>query len=486
MKKTIFVVVLALALTFAFAAGAFARQASSLRAAWTTTRGSIRLVARTPGTAWVASGTSNIGSNTVSPGAHANYLATTAKCGICHSVHRAAGDGTKLLPTANATCSGCHVGSTAVTAKIITWADVDLTWVPSYDESGNVTNEAAAGGGGGPHNDPVWDTALEAGATEYPMPSYELEPFSRYGCQTRRCHATNPHGANSSKYKIFAAKLLFNNTPAQDSEEYPELVEAGHTATYGGDDAIFDDYGATDAAVMRFVFANPTIVQANMVTGDIKIKKTGEAAFRAPDAAETHALVAGLTCGRPSNPGTGEDECHAEASYAIIDKGIKENRNHATKITGNDNSLPAWPNAANGGSNNYFRTDNTGGEADGWGGNDNRDSKTGHVAGSFVATAGAGSYAPISGCTSCHDQTDSANTVAGKFTFPHGQTPTGMTNATAVGGATGTGVRSRIWSGWSGSIIATKTVTDSTTKAYDGQCLKCHRDGAGEGIGLTK
>ena len=61
-----------------------------------------------------------------------------------------------------------------------------------------------------------------------------------------------------------------------------------------------------------------------------------------------------------------------------------------------------------------------------------------------------------------------------------------MTNATAVGGATGTGVRSRIWSGWSGSIIATKTVTDSTTKAYDGQCLKCHRDGAGEGIGLTK
>ena len=48
------------------------------------------------------------------------------------------------------------------------------------------------------------------------MPSYELEPFSRYGCATRRCHATNPHGANSSKYKIFAAKLLFNNTPADD------------------------------------------------------------------------------------------------------------------------------------------------------------------------------------------------------------------------------------------------------------------------------
>ena len=336
-----------------------------------------------------------LGDNPTNPGAHANYLATTAKCGICHSVHRAASDGTKLLPTANATCSGCHVGSTAVTAKIITWADVDLNWVPSYDASGTLTNAAAAGGGGGPHNDPVWDTALEEGATEYPMPSYELEPFSRYGCQTRRCHATNPHGANSSKYKIFAAKLLFNNTPAQDSEEYPELVEAGHTATYGGDDAIFDDYGATDAAVMRFVFANPTIVQANMVTGDIKIKKTGEAAFRALDVNETHALVAGLTCGRPSNPGTGEDECHAEASYAIIDKGIKENRNHATLISGNDDSGPGSPTAAEGGSNNYFRTDNTGGEAEGWGGNDNRDSKTGHVAGSFEATGTHGSYAPM-------------------------------------------------------------------------------------------
>ena len=30
------------------------------------------------------------------------------------------------------------------------------------------------------------------------------------------------------------------------------------------------------------------------------------------------------------------------------------------------------------------------------------------------------------------------------------------------------------------------TYTAGTTqKAYDGQCLKCHRDGAGAGIGLT-
>ena len=67
--------------------------------------------------------------------------------------------------------------------------------------------------------------------------------------------------------------------------------------------------------------------------------------FSAPDANETHALVAGLTCGRPSNPATGEDECHAEASYAIVDKGIKENRNHATDPATTACRLPEPPTA---------------------------------------------------------------------------------------------------------------------------------------------
>ena len=72
---------------------------------------------------------------------------------------------------------GCHTGGTAITAKIVTWAPVDTAWVPEYDTDGTtILNEAAAGGGGGPHNDPVWDTALESGATEYPLPSYDVEP----------------------------------------------------------------------------------------------------------------------------------------------------------------------------------------------------------------------------------------------------------------------------------------------------------------------
>ena len=126
----------------------------------------------------------------------------------------------------------------------------------------------------------------------------------------------------------------------------------------------------------------------------------------------------------------------------------------------------------------------------GFGGNDHRTSKTGHVAGMFAAVPSSGSYAPIAGCTSCHDQTDSANTVAGNFTFPHGQVAAGASNLTTDGINTvpaGSGVRSRIWAGYSGSVGAPLTFTAGTNqKAYDGQCLKCHRDGAGNGIGLTK
>jgi hypothetical protein len=494
MKKALFVVVLALALTFALAMGASATTGKFFKGGvdyytWTNPTGS-----PSPGTAWVASGTKNIGSNPALPGVHANYLATTAKCGICHSVHRADAAGVKLLPSADVTCAGCHTQGTTITTKVITWADVNLDWVPAFTGD----EDTAAGGGGGPHNDPVWDTVLPDLAdpitgewpTEYPAPSYDLEPFSRYGCFTRRCHITNPHGANSSKYPIFAAKLLFNNTPAQDDAEYEFLVTENGPGTYGGLDAAYDDLGATDAAVQRFLDANVGVMSAD-VDGNLFITHEGTTTPSALDANETHALVAGLTCGRPCNPATGEDECHAEAAYAIVDKGISEMRNHGTGITGNDGTGPA-PLVDGSLNKNAYRTDNTGSEynaAGVWysGGNGNRDDKTGHVAGTFAAVNDAGSYVAIAGCTSCHDQIDMDNTVYGNFTFPHGQTPTGVTNALAVGGGTGTGVRSRIWSGWAGYAGATKTVTDATTKAYDGQCLKCHRDTTNtEGIGLTK
>jgi predicted CXXCH cytochrome family protein len=472
MKRSILVAALACVLVFAFVAGAFATTGKFYAGGVDYYRWGARTGNPAPGTGFVKSSVATLGVNAANPGAHANYLATTAKCGMCHSVHRAAGAGSMLLPTADASCAGCHAGGTAVTAKVITVGVVNMNW-----RKGDPTTDVSifSSGGSGPHNDALntlygdgeWD-----GVSVPVSPSFSVEPFARYGCATRRCHATNPHGANSSKYSILAAKLLFNNSPAQDDAEYPELVAANGNGTYGGLDAVYNNLGATDASVQRFADANSGIV--TLSGNQILINGI------APDPNETHALVAGLTCGRPSNAPSGEDECHAEASYAIVNKGIKENRNVGTGITGDV--------AGVGGKGNAYRTDNTGGEALGFGGNDHRASKTGHVAGTFAAKPGNGSYAPIAGCTSCHDQKDAANTVAGNYTFPHGQTPTGVSNLKLADGVTSaTMVRSRIWAGFAGSTAAPLAVTAGTPeKAFDGQCLKCHRDGTGEGIGLTK
>ncbi len=103
---------------------------------------------------------------------HGNYTASSTKCGMCHSVHRAAGDGESLLPVADASCAGCHrAGSTTVTAVVVNWES------------------------GGPHG--AGDDAR---------------------CMETGCHTDNPHGVGGSRYAIVAAKLL--------SPRVDELLEA--------------------------------------------------------------------------------------------------------------------------------------------------------------------------------------------------------------------------------------------------------------------
>ncbi|MBS3973835.1 MAG: hypothetical protein KGZ89_03090, partial [Actinobacteria bacterium] len=109
-----------------------------------------------------------IGDNPTSPGVHGGYKATTAKCGVCHSVHRARGDGIFLLNTQDATCTGCHrAGASTVTNVVITW-------------------EA-----GGPHGS--GDNAA---------------------CTSIGCHLNNPHGVGGSQYQVISQKLL---NPATDA-----------------------------------------------------------------------------------------------------------------------------------------------------------------------------------------------------------------------------------------------------------------------------
>jgi len=109
-----------------------------------------------------------VGDNPTSPGVHGGYKATTAKCGVCHSVHRARGDGIFLLNTQDATCTGCHrAGASTVTNVVITW-------------------EA-----GGPHGS--GDNAA---------------------CTSIGCHLNNPHGVGGSQYQVISQKLL---NPATDA-----------------------------------------------------------------------------------------------------------------------------------------------------------------------------------------------------------------------------------------------------------------------------
>lgn len=166
MKKiTIVVAALAVALTFAFAATAFATSAKTWNFqadyyTWGSYSGNGIGPVEDPATTNVL--LSSVGANPTNPGVHANYLANTAKCGICHSVHRASATGVKLMNATVATCAGCHAATGGtVTSKLVSWQT------------------------GGPHSSGI-----------------------AASCLNRTCHSSSPHGVGVSTYKVLASKLI--------------------------------------------------------------------------------------------------------------------------------------------------------------------------------------------------------------------------------------------------------------------------------------
>ena len=333
-------------------------------------------------------------------------------------------------------------------------------------------SKAAAGGaanGGGPHNDSALDLIVDGlwdGTGDTPEASYEIG--HRYGCFTRRCHATNPHGAGGSRYKLFAAKLLFNDS-----------AERGRSR--GGMPTVRPTAERTPSMTPSAPPTPPSLASS---------PRTARSCPRRPPAT-SRSTVSLRTPTRPT------------PSWPVSPADVPPTRRAARTSATPRPPTRSWTRA----SRNTATTDELHvrlrlphrqhqAEAAGWGGNDNRDEKTGHVAGTFAAVPGAASYAAIAGCTSCHDQKDYGNTVYGNFTFPHGQVAYGGSNLTTDGvnplpaqpydpNTTANAPRSRIWAGYSGSMGTTLTYTAGTNqKAYDGQCLKCHRSGA-LGIGLT-
>lgn len=193
MKKTVLVVALAAVLVFAFATAAFATSAKTWNYntdyyTWGSTPGE-GAIGATPAL-------SQIGDNVTLTSPHAGYTANTAKCGICHSVHRAAATGSKLTKAAApGSCAACHQNGSTVT-------DVQVSWVA-----------------GGPHGS---GTAAS--------------------CNNRGCHADNPHGANGSAYYSFQSRLL---TAAAD---VAVATAAGDSANSGVTPAVLADGSQNSAA----------------------------------------------------------------------------------------------------------------------------------------------------------------------------------------------------------------------------------------------
>ncbi len=293
--------------------------------------------------------------NVANPGVHANYQTTTAKCGICHSVHRAKSGGTKLLNSATASCAGCHIaGASTVTDVVIAWG----------------TDAAPLAG---PHGS-------SSNGTDTPTSS----------CATRACHATSPHGAGGSTYALFRSKLLTAAVDAQVADALADSANSGVTAAF--------------------------------LAGDM----TGFSAD------EADSVRTGYTCA--------SEGCHEQTQLPVIRKGWSELREQ------------------------IYPLGNIAG---------NQILKTGHMTGTAAANNAAASYAPIAGCTSCHDQADGATRTG--YTFPHAQRATG----------TGSGTQTFLWYTIAGSTVdAPVDMTTTNMKSFDGACLKCHNSGAA-GIGIT-
>ncbi|PKQ21190.1 MAG: hypothetical protein CVT66_01700 [Actinobacteria bacterium HGW-Actinobacteria-6] len=237
----------------------------------------------------------SVGANPANPGVHANYQTTTAKCGICHSVHRARATGVKLLNTDVATCAGCHAAGTGtITTKLVSWQT------------------------GGPHG---------SGNTA--------------NCNMRGCHASSPHGVGVSQYKILASKLitaaadpglaLAISNPASSGIRVEDLnADASSTWTQETRDLVTTGYTCNTAGchvqTLLAVVKKDWSEQRDTVYGSGETTaKTGHMGVAASDAAShNYAPVAGCTsCHDQTDAGTASGYAfpHSQTAYGASNLG---------------------------------------------------------------------------------------------------------------------------------------------------------------------
>jgi len=197
MKKSIYLLVLALAATFVFAFTAVAGAKYAGYALDGSKAAPGAAASLTPGYLSWGGARQLMQSNGVPAdlqgSAHGGYLTTTTKCATCHSAHRAAGGdavGTisnKFLTAGGDSCVQCHATwGSMKTQSLIEWAN------PAQGSAGPHRGSHVAGGSNG-------------------------------GCGN--CHRGGIHGSSNSRYWGMNAFLLGGSNDDQIDEELPLHIE---------------------------------------------------------------------------------------------------------------------------------------------------------------------------------------------------------------------------------------------------------------------
>lgn len=423
MKKIVYVVALAAILLFAFSAAALAEGINH--------SGQTRLGAEGLGPATYLDWTLGLGTNAVSGSAvHGNYMTTTVKCVVCHSVHYAApggapvsggtwGNGSQQFDTllrmrADQACAYCHstLGEGLATAPV--YDGVAAGYLSNWTVyTGSCASTLAINGG-----------VYAGGHVTGENCSY--------------CH-TGVHGAGQdNSVEALDGKLLKQFTMNDVKSEGTALIGAGSVATLNGDKFYGGTLNAAGADTTNMLEAIAAVEHnaenQGFAPGQALGYTIGEFATLEDDGIIAQTAI-GIFCA----------ECHL-GSYSQAAAGASANvlESDARTYTGHRIGADAIAHAS-------------------W--------NTAPVVSSSSLTMQT-AWKPSTVCISCHDATDTYDNPG----FPHswGNAKMWLTSGANAGSTTTT--------------VPLGCDTYSTTKPQlaDGVCLKCHVSPDGTaGVGVT-
>jgi hypothetical protein len=188
MKRLVLLVLLSMILVLVFSTAAFAKNAGTPAIVGDTAGRATSSVNATAGYVYWYAAQTIASLNVLQDGTpHGNYVTTTVKCAVCHSVHGAAATGELLLSgTVSGSCALCHgAGSTIVGGQ-------DQI---SISPTGNTPHSSCLG----------------------------------------YCHSSSPHGVGSSEYLSLKAHLLVANADTRIGEAIVNSAATSITAAVMND-----------------------------------------------------------------------------------------------------------------------------------------------------------------------------------------------------------------------------------------------------------